>query len=311
MMWLVWRQQRFETILGVAVFGAVAVVLLLTGISMINNYQHLGVASCLTSSTVTCGAIRDAFNAQSSSIVGIIDWFNFVPLIFGIALGAPFIMELESGTYRLAWTQSITRERWLAARLLFVLVGALGLALALMALMHWWRGPIDHLESPFDPNAFDFEGPVIISYTIFASALILATGTLLRRTVPAIAVGIVGFLALRLGIENQIRMHYLTPVTASPVPRVWQRYIGWVLDSGWRTHSGSAADLRSVLNLCQTSQSKSLALDCIHQHGFVDYIVYQPNNRYWAFQGIESAIFLGVSALLVLLTVGWIRYRMR
>lgn len=170
---------------------------------------------------------------------------------------------------------------------------------------------MDHLVSPFDNAAFDFEGPVVIAYGIFATSLVLAAGTVLRRTVPAIGIGLVAFLAVRLFIEDSVRAHFMTPVTVSPSPRGWGRTLGWVLDGGWKTTSGSSIDLHSVLSTCGALQSKSMSLSCIQRHGFVDYMVYQPANRYWTFQGIETGIFLTLSAVLVLIAAGWIRVRLR
>jgi len=52
-----------------------------------------------------------------------------VPALLGIFWGAPLVAnELETGTYRLAWTQSVTRKRWLAAKL--GLVGLWSMAVA-------------------------------------------------------------------------------------------------------------------------------------------------------------------------------------
>ncbi len=40
------------------------------------------------------------------------------PLIIGAFWGAPMIArELEAGTHRLAWNQSVARDRWLLAKL--------------------------------------------------------------------------------------------------------------------------------------------------------------------------------------------------
>ena len=61
-----------------------------------------------------------------------------VPGIIGIFWGAPLVArELEAGTYRLAWTQSITRTRWLATKL--GVVGLLSMVAAgLLSLMATW-----------------------------------------------------------------------------------------------------------------------------------------------------------------------------
>ena len=48
--------------------------------------------------------------------------------------------ELEAGTQRLAWVQSVTRTRWLGVKL--AVIGAVGVGLtALMSLaITWWSG---------------------------------------------------------------------------------------------------------------------------------------------------------------------------
>lgn len=91
------------------------------------------------------------FDARCSTIIGVTGWFAFLPVVIAVIFAAPFVLELERGTYRLAWTQSITRRRWLAAKLTIALGGA-GLAAAITAaLLTWWRRPIE-------PGAFQLEG---------------------------------------------------------------------------------------------------------------------------------------------------------
>jgi hypothetical protein len=92
----------------------------------------------------------------------------------------------EQGTYRLVWTQGITRTRWVPLKLGPLVAATLLVALALTAFLTWWRTPFDHLEGSCKPSAFDVEGTVPLAYTIFAVALRLGVGTVLRRTVPAV-----------------------------------------------------------------------------------------------------------------------------
>ena len=50
-----------------------------------------------------------------------------VPAVIGIFWGAPMIArEIEAGTYRLVWTQSITRTRWLVSKLGVAGIGSRG-----------------------------------------------------------------------------------------------------------------------------------------------------------------------------------------
>ena len=45
-------------------------------------------------------------------------------------------------------------------------------------------------------------------------------------------------------------------------------------------------------------------------HGWSQYTIYQPTDRFWLFQGIESAISLGLAAALLALTIWWVRRRL-
>jgi hypothetical protein len=51
--------------------------------------------------------------------------------------------ELETGTYRLAWTQSVTRTRWLAVKLGVVGLTSVAVAGLLSLMVTWWSSPID------------------------------------------------------------------------------------------------------------------------------------------------------------------------
>jgi hypothetical protein len=79
-------------------------------------------------------------------------------------------------------------------------------AAAFSLLFGWWFRPFAHLaihggQSRIQPNIFDVQGIVPIGYTLFAFALGTTAGTLIRRTVPAMAVTIAGFLVTRLAIQ--------------------------------------------------------------------------------------------------------------
>jgi hypothetical protein len=125
--------------------------------------------------------------------------------------GAPLLArELESGTYRLAWTQSITRRRWLSVRVALVGVAALAVAGLASWLVSWWFAPLDAVNlNRFDPSVFTARGVVAIGYAGFAFALGLATGTLTRRTLSAMAATLLGFVAARFVFTLWVRPHLL------------------------------------------------------------------------------------------------------
>ena len=78
-----------------------------------------------------------------------------------------------------------------------VLAGCLLLSAGLTALLTWWLGPFNQIYGRFVPQSFDFEGIVPLGYMLFAVALAVLAGTLLRRSIPAMVVTLVGFTSIR------------------------------------------------------------------------------------------------------------------
>jgi len=317
MLWVTWRQQRLETLIGGVVLALVAVLLLKTGLDLAGTYQRTGVAACVAGRVVqhappaSCGDVVQAFRDQVAPLNTVFTWLILLPLVVGVLLAAPFVLELEQGTYRLAWTQSITRLRWVAVKLGLIVAAAIVVGSALSMLMTWWHGPVDEVQGRVLPTAFDFEGAVPVAYTVFAVALCVAVGALLRRTVLAVAGALVSFLALRLGVEAWMRPSYLSPLTVTvPVGGATNQppRLSWVLVMGWKDGLGRVRDAGDLFRACGSADGR-LDPACLRRHDFVRYVTYQPADRFWPFQGIESAIFLGLAAGLLALTVWWVRYR--
>src|SRR5436305_1877495 len=80
------------------------------------------------------------------------------PGLIGVLLATPFLLELKNGTYRLAWTQSITRGRWIAVKLALATGAAVLGALALVVLMTWWRAPLVHIDGRIDQSGLRLRG---------------------------------------------------------------------------------------------------------------------------------------------------------
>ena len=141
------------------------------------------------------------------SVNAVVGWFNFVPGIIGLLLAAPLILELEQRTYRLAWTQSVSRERWLLASLGMALLGVVFVSLLLTGLLTWFHSPIDRVDGNSGRlrESFGFEGVLPLAYTLYAFALASAAGVLSRKLLIAIPVSLVGFLVTRLTLEPMVR----------------------------------------------------------------------------------------------------------
>src|SRR5262249_38328953 len=142
------------------------------------------------------------------------------------------LLELEQGTYRLAWTQSITRRRWLATKLGVMALGLVVATALLTALLTWWRQPLDDLQGRFEENAFSFEGVVPYAYMLFGAGLTLAAGVVLRRVAPAFAIAMVGFFVARFFVTDKLRPHFMEPIVkrlpSSPRPGTY--HDAWVIN---------------------------------------------------------------------------------
>jgi hypothetical protein len=232
-------------------------------------------------------------------------------LVFGIFVGLPLVAsELERGTHRLVWAQSITRKRWFGAKLAWV-GGTSALAFGLLALMITsWSQPFQKALGPW--QTFDVTGSVLVAYALFALSLGMFLGTLFGKVLPAMAISIPIFLIVRATAGYLLRPFYLPPLQATwnlinPDPQIRDLVIRqWFVGSlGNRVAS-------SLLNSCfQSPQSKGLTLQCIHDLGYQYLRIYQPASRFWTFQVFETAPFLALAAGLLALSYWWINHRIR
>ena len=213
MTWVTWRQYRYQGALAAALFAALTVVLLATGLHAAHVW-HSALARCAKNATCS-GLSGSGLSLSSPTFLTLVVATAAVPLLPGLFWGAPMVAgELEAGTHQFAWTQSITRRRWLAVRAGWLLLAAAVLAGVVSAVVTWWSGPDNALNADaFQVNHFDITGIVPVGYAVFAMALGICVGTLLRRTLPALAVTLAGFAALRALTALWLRLHYMTPVT--------------------------------------------------------------------------------------------------
>jgi hypothetical protein len=314
MIWLTWRQHRGEALIACIGLGVLAAILIISGIQIAASFQSLGVAACVAHPELSnCNEVERAFTEAYSLLLSALPWLNLLPALVAMLVGAPLVArEFEHGTHRLAWTQSVTRWRWLAIRLGLVLLGCLSLATILIALLMWWRGPFDQISGRFDPSGFDFEGIAPLAYMIFAVALAVAIGALFRRAIPAMVVTLLIFTVVRLGVEQYVRPHFLPPVShvySLNQPDYTNRY-DWILDQGWADPQGNRLHDDTVLQICDTgAHTKDAFFQCVQAHGFQQFVTFQPADRFWLFQAIESALFLALAGICVAFTFWWVRRR--
>jgi hypothetical protein len=316
MTWVTWRQYRYQGALAAALFAALAVVLLITGLHAAQVW-HSALTGCAKNGT--CADLAGSgLSLSSPACATLVVATSAVPLLPGLFWGAPMVAgELETGTNQFAWTQSITRRHWLAVRTGWLLLSAAVLAGAVSAVVTWWSGPSNALNADaFEVNRFDITYIVPVGYAVFAMALGICAGTLLRRTLPALAVTLAGFAGLRALTALWLRPHYMTPITVyyklmgapsgltGSYLSVSQGIIppnGQALPSG----TGDVFNGAPVPAVCQQAQNVAA---CMAAHGYRAYLTYQPANRFWAFQGIETGIFVALAAILLAVTF-WVLQR--
>lgn len=315
MSWLIWRQHRLAGLAALVLLLGVAVPLVISGLSMRAAYDELGIATCIGHTDIRCTDLLSQFSDQYRAWgQQWLPWLNFVPGLLGALVGAPLVArELEQRTHLLAWTQAVTRQRWLAVKLVVLILAIVGLGAAFTALISWWRWPLDQLEGHFAPTTFDFEGLVPTAYTLFAFALGVFFGVLIRRTVPAMAAVIVSFFVIRYPlVEALARPHFQPALQQTVNPSEFKNTIltggGWVMDSGLQNTSGRHLSDDEVNRLVRQALDAGLSPGSwFQQHGYLRWMLYQPADRFWTFQAIEAVIFVAMALLLIAVTMRLVR----
>lgn len=294
MTWVTWRQHRAQAITCLGVLCALTVYAIVLGTSMRTAFSHDGLAACLARSQGSgCPFAVADFTGEFGSAVNIAFWavLLIAPGLLGVVVGAPLIaQELEFGTWRLAWSQTVPRARWLAAKLVLVTGGLVVFGAAATALITWYRAPMDQLTGRFQHNIYDFEGLVLTSYILSAFGFAVLAGLLLRRSIPAMIAAFVPWLALRLTVEFLLRPHFLAPLTLR------ENCL-----NGCQVNTGIVAIPPATGHIGDWVLSAS-------QAGRQLVITYQAADRFWTFQFIEAGLFVLLTAAALGATI-WLLHR--
>jgi len=311
MAWLTWRQHRAQLLGGLFLIGGLALATLLSGLPVRNAYHAQALSACLPPSARSgCDLIVRHFESEFVTRRQLSRALVVLPALLGLFVGAPLLArELEHGTHQLAWTQGLTRRRWLLSKASLLGVASLLGACALAGLAMWWRQPFDAFEGRISPRAFDIEGIVVPAYALFALAVGILAGLLLRRTVAAMTATAIVFAGVRLGIERLLRPHYLTPLRVSAEGTIPSSYPStWVLHDRLVDASGSPITAgREDLAILHAQQARLEPHAYLSSLGWHRIVELQPGSRFWPFQGIEAGIFVALALLLLVATVWLVR----
>jgi len=250
-----------------------------------------------------------------------------LPALIGAFIGAPLLArELETGTFRSAWTQGFGRRRWTLAKLVLLATTVTAAAAAFSVLLSWYyqpyftagnQGRFLTALSPLASGLFDLRGVVFAAWTLAAFAIGALAGVLIRRVVPAIVATLVAYAGLALAAATFLRQHYLTALVTKNVDVPGTALVL----SQWWTKGSQFAFGRAPITLLQRicpppppkagpgNFSKSdFVGQCLSRHGYTRLTSYQPASRFWSFQLIEGSWLLALSLLLIGVTI-WLVHR--
>jgi hypothetical protein len=302
MLWVGWRQQRSETLITAAFLVVLMALLLPTGLQMASAYDDGGLTHCVAhGDTDACRAAIDAFAARFAKLGDLLAWLTVIPGVIGVLLAAPLVQQFEHRTYRLDWTQSVTRGRWLAGKLGLAVATAIVTAVALTLLITWWRTPWVHLQGRMGNSVYDSEGTVVVGYTLFALGLGTAVGAVWRRAVPSLIVAFAGYFALRVFVDTWVRERLMEPVTrnlsltGTKPPN---------LDHDWVLSQYPVDAHGQALNLVTCPGNGTCAVP-VEAHFEFMHVVYHPASHFWALQIRETALFGGLAVALLAFGIWW------
>ncbi len=219
--------------------------------------------------------------------------------------------------------------------------GAACVAIAgLVSLMvTWWASPLDKVAAD-QFGFFDQRDIVPLGYAVFAFALGVTAGMLIKRTVPAMGATLVAFAAVRVADTYWLRAQLVSPVHASStfaaasstgfaITPVGVTFVagtptianGMVLSSRIADRAGHTATAQTLhefvarhcpaisrvgpgnqaaFNHCVTSLSGQFHMA----------VTYDPPSSYWTLQWYETGIFIALAAALAGFCLWWVRARL-
>jgi ABC-type transport system involved in multi-copper enzyme maturation permease subunit len=336
MIWLSWRQFRTQAVIGFAAVAAIFAVFAATRPALQALARDTGFAAC----TTDCNSVAESFLRQAQAgrlaplyYAGLIVLYA-TPALLGLFWGAPMVArELEGGTYRLVWNQTVSRTRWLAVKL-----GLAGLATAVAAglislTVTWWASPLDRAGRWITPDVFAARGLVPVGYAVFAFVVGVTVGVVLRRAIPAMLVTFVIVVAAQVASPFLLRPYlaghdtYSAALTADQVrsiglsPDDTDRRIRveaeadvtgeWSLDKALLTAAGKPFEGPYDPATCgmKATGGPDQCRNWIAAQNLTVLEKYIGPDKFWVLQWRELGVFLVVSAALAIFCFWWIRRR--
>lgn len=229
-------------------------------------------------------SLYHAARAVAESAIG---WAPYLAAIFA---GALLARELERGTARLAWTQSVSPTRWLATTLAVpaALVTAGATLLVLLHRLLSGTHPVPDSRHWWTDQTFTANGTLAIVHPLLGLAVGTLAGLLTRRAPSAVGLSI-AVLGLTRTALTHARPHLWPWVTrTSPLHTGYDTPRDVLVgDRGALTSGGGhVSDACFEQTRCLTSSDIT---------GY--YVQYHPASHFWPLQLVETGIALALTAL--------------
>ena len=317
LVWVTWRQHRVA-LAGVAVLlGGLGLYLLIMGLKIHSGYAS--VTSCHPARSSACQLASNLFtNDYHPTAQTLTGFLLAVPVLIGVFVGAPLLArELETGTFRFAWTQGCGRLRWVITKLALLAIVVTSASYMFSLLFSWYYQPwlAKGLDGVLAPQLFALRGVDFAAWTLLAFALGAIAGVLIGRTVAAMAASLAAWAGLNFLTALFLRKHYQAPLVvkgASPS----NTNPPWVFGQWYTGPNGAVVSQHTVRNVAahapasvQNSHNLNAVTAYLAQHHYTQWWVYHPESRYWHFQFIEGGWLLALSLILLAATVWLVRRR--
>ena len=310
LIWLTWRQHRWPIVISTMITALLVLFMLVTA-------SDLGsmAAKCLTA-VPTKECERSSTEPTPSHASYLMNTVVFLPVLVAVFWGVPLLArEFEQRTLPLAWSQDVSRFRWLAgkAAVMLVLVAAMGTALAASAIHLAYQYHAYTGSSLFDGTQYQAGGWLPLTLAVAWLAVGIAAGAATRRVLAAIAV-VGGLWIVRMVGMVQLRPRFMTPLTVIK-PFVLRKKgtdttaFSNSNDMGLSSGSVPFVDVHGATHSapqvmdgwCGTADDMNA---CLHDHGIVGTLIrFQPASRMGTFHLIENGMNLGLFVLA--LVVAW------
>jgi ABC-2 family transporter protein len=298
MVWVTWAQHRAMLIGLTAVLGAVAAFLFCMGLYVHHNFDAL--MACRPAASQACQALNSNFNSTDWTIANTLSiLMNLAPALIGAFTGAAVMArELETGTFRYAWTQGIGRVRWTIAKLVLLGASIAILTWALSQVFTWFFAPILQQQDTLtvlSATVFDTRGIAFAAWCLMAFTVGVFLGMLLRRVVAAMAATLGVYLGLAVVTWLFLREHYPVALVTSNAS-----LFNYALNRQRGADGGSFPS---------TTPNNSPWVLSTWNVGHTQWWRYIPVSRFWPMQLIEGGWLLVLSVILIAATVWLVRRR--